>query len=259
MTIVQGTIAAEERLRWLGEQLGADGLVTIADGRRRARRQRDDHPPRPRRARGAGHRPAGAGRRQGRRPADVRRAPRHAPLGPSPASRPSSPSCVPAIGRGRVRRVVDDHAPRRRARTRPATSPSSPTDPTRSPPCRAWPASPRSSPAVSSTRRTGSLVGPARVPRRGAARRSQTFFASAAAIDAARGALEATLDEAEVKRCIAAGAGEVVLARRLVEARRRAPSPLGLEWEQIDLLVTELDPADERLAPYRDLTRAGVA
>jgi DeoR family transcriptional regulator, fructose operon transcriptional repressor len=30
---------------------------------------------------------------------------------------------------------------------------------------------------------------------------------------------------------------------------------VGLEWEQIDVLVTELDPASERLAEFRDLAQ----
>ena len=30
---------------------------------------------------------------------------------------------------------------------------------------------------------------------------------------------------------------------------------VGLDWDRIDVLVTELDPGDDRLAPYRALTR----
>ena len=30
---------------------------------------------------------------------------------------------------------------------------------------------------------------------------------------------------------------------------------VGLEWDRIDILVTELDPGDERLAPYDPLAR----
>jgi len=30
---------------------------------------------------------------------------------------------------------------------------------------------------------------------------------------------------------------------------------VGLEWEQVDILVTELDPGDPRVAAYRDLAR----
>lgn len=98
--------------------------------------------------------------------------------------------------------------------------------------------------------RTGSLVGPL-------AYRSTTqlaverLFASAAALDPRSGALEATLEEAEVKRGLAAAAAHVVLAVDSSKLGQRAAA-VGVEWDRIDLLVTELDPADERLAPYRD-------
>lgn len=99
--------------------------------------------------------------------------------------------------------------------------------------------------------RTGSLVGP--LASRTASQVSvQVLFASAAAVSPAGGAMEATLDEAEVKRAIAAGAERVVLAVDASKLGRRAVA-VGLEWEQIDLLVTDLDPDDDRLAPYRDL------
>ncbi len=60
------------------------------------------------------------------------------------------------------------------------------------------------------------------------------------------------LEEAEVKRTIAAGADEVVLA---VDGSKLAGRALAVavEWDQVDLLVTDLDPGDERLAPYRRL------
>lgn len=96
-----------------------------------------------------------------------------------------------------------------------------------------------------------SLVGP--LACRGAAQLSvHRCFASAAANDPQSGGLETTLEEAEVKRCIAAGAQEVVLAVDASKLDARAPA-LGLAWERVDLLVTDLDPSDERLAPYRDL------
>lgn len=99
--------------------------------------------------------------------------------------------------------------------------------------------------------RTGSLVGP--LASRTATQLSvQVLFASAAAVSPDRGALEATLDEAEVKRAIAASAERVVLA---VDASKlgRGAVAVGLDWEQVDLLVTDLDPDDDRLAPYREL------
>lgn len=99
--------------------------------------------------------------------------------------------------------------------------------------------------------RTGSLVGPL------ACRSVEQFavdvmFASAAAVTVETGALEATLEEAEVKRCLAAGAQRVVLAVDASKLGGRAIA-VGLDWERIDLLVTELDPDDRRLQPYRSL------
>jgi DeoR family fructose operon transcriptional repressor len=64
--------------------------------------------------------------------------------------------------------------------------------------------------------------------------------------------MEATLEEAEVKRSIAASAERVVLAVDSSKLDARGVA-VGLEWHDIDLLVTDLDPGDTRLAPYRDL------
>jgi DeoR family fructose operon transcriptional repressor len=98
--------------------------------------------------------------------------------------------------------------------------------------------------------RTGSLVGP--LACRAATQFSgHTFFLSAAAVDPAAGALELTLDEAEVKADLAAGAGEVILAADASKLDERAFT-VSVNWERIDLLVTELDPADGRLARYRE-------
>jgi DeoR family fructose operon transcriptional repressor len=99
--------------------------------------------------------------------------------------------------------------------------------------------------------RTGSLVGPLAC-RSAVQLVVERFFTSAAALDPAAGALEATLDEAEVKRALAAAAGEVVLAVDASKLDRRAPA-VGIEWDRIDLLVTELDPDDRRLARYHGL------
>ena len=100
---------------------------------------------------------------------------------------------------------------------------------------------------------TGSLIGP--LACRAATQLSvDIFFASAAAVQPATGTLEATLDEAEVKRSIVATAGEVVVAVDASKLDGRAIA-VGLEWGEVDVLVTELDPSDERLAPYRDLVR----
>lgn len=99
--------------------------------------------------------------------------------------------------------------------------------------------------------RTGSLVGP--LACRSAAQLAvTTFFLSAAAIDPSWGASETTLEEAEVKRAIAGRADQVVLAVDASKLDGQAMA-VGVEWERIDVLVTDLDPADERLDAYRDL------
>lgn len=99
--------------------------------------------------------------------------------------------------------------------------------------------------------RTGSLVGP--IACRSASQLLvDTFFLSAAAVHTGAGALEATLDEAEVKRSVAANAAKVVMAIDSSKLDLRAPA-LGLGWDRIDVLVTELDTHDQRLEAYRSL------
>ena len=101
--------------------------------------------------------------------------------------------------------------------------------------------------------RTGSLVGPlacraaAQLALRGLHRLGRRRRPGL-------GALEAALDEAEVKRALASAAEEVVVAVDASKLDSRALA-VGLDWDRIDLLVTELDPADDRLDPYRHLTR----
>ena len=97
---------------------------------------------------------------------------------------------------------------------------------------------------------TGSLVGPlaTRAARDVMLRR---LFVSASAVDPALGSSESTLLDAEVKLALADAAAEVILALDSSKLGHRAPArcfPLG----RIGLLVTELDPADRRLDPYRD-------
>lgn len=99
--------------------------------------------------------------------------------------------------------------------------------------------------------RTGSLVGPTAEQ----AARSfapDRFFTSAAAIDAAFGTSEASLDEAAVKQVLAAAAAMTVV---LVDSSKLDQQALAaaLPWDRVDVLVTDLDPRDARLAPYRDL------
>lgn len=101
--------------------------------------------------------------------------------------------------------------------------------------------------------RTGSLVG-ALAGRAAGQLATRLFVASAAALDPVLGATEATLAEAEVKRALAAAADEVVVAVDRAKLGSRAVA-VGLGWDDIDVLVTDLDPADRRLDPYRELAR----
>jgi DeoR family fructose operon transcriptional repressor len=97
--------------------------------------------------------------------------------------------------------------------------------------------------------RTGSLIGPlaARAARDVMLRR---LFVSAAALDAELGSSEANLEEAEVKLALAGSAAEVVLAIDSSKLGYRAPAR-AFTLDRVDVLVTELDPDDARLDPYR--------
>jgi DeoR family fructose operon transcriptional repressor len=53
---------------------------------------------------------------------------------------------------------------------------------------------------------------------------------------------------------VAAGAAEVVLAVDSSKLATRAGAA-GLDWDRIDVIVTELDRRDRRLAPFRSLAR----
>jgi DeoR family fructose operon transcriptional repressor len=99
--------------------------------------------------------------------------------------------------------------------------------------------------------RTGSLVGPLAV--RGAkGLLLSRYFLSSAALDASLGTSEACLEDAEVKAAFAAVSDETVLAVDSSKLGLRSVAP-GLDTGQIDVLVTELDPGDRRLDPYRDI------
>jgi DeoR family fructose operon transcriptional repressor len=73
---------------------------------------------------------------------------------------------------------------------------------------------------------------------------------SALGLHAGSGTSESTLAQAAVKDALARASATVVLAldSSKLESRARVRS-LGLD--RVDVLVTELDPADARLAPYR--------
>src|SRR4051812_10633866 len=98
--------------------------------------------------------------------------------------------------------------------------------------------------------RTGSFVG-ALAGRAAAMLSYRRFFGSAAAVDP-RGSSEVTPEEAEMKRVFAAAADETVLLIDSIKLHDRALAG-ALDWDVVQILVTELDPADERLADYRGL------
>lgn len=95
--------------------------------------------------------------------------------------------------------------------------------------------------------RTSSLVGPtAEATARGF--RYDVAFLSAAAVDPSIGALEETPEEAAIDAAFAANASRVVLGADGSKICAVAPVR-GLDWEHVDLFVSELAPADARLAP----------
>lgn len=99
--------------------------------------------------------------------------------------------------------------------------------------------------------RTGSLVGPLACRAAGQLAVSH-LIASAAALEPGLGATEACIEEAEVKRAMAAAAERVVLAVDASKLDRRSIA-VSLDWETVDLLVTDLSPRDAQLKPYRAL------
>ena len=97
--------------------------------------------------------------------------------------------------------------------------------------------------------RTGSLVGPL------ATRSSEdflfdVFIASAAALDPEHGSSEPSVLEAEVKRAVSAHAARTVLAVDQSKLGTRSQAR-AFDLESVDLLVTDLEPSDSRLAAYR--------
>jgi DeoR family fructose operon transcriptional repressor len=101
--------------------------------------------------------------------------------------------------------------------------------------------------------RTGSLVGPMAV-RAAQGFLYDTFFGSAAALDLEFGPSEAALAESEVKRAFCQTSNRIVVAIDHTKLGTRAQARV-LDFEQIDLLVTDLDPSDRRLDGYRDLVK----
>ena len=98
--------------------------------------------------------------------------------------------------------------------------------------------------------RTGSLVGPV------ASRCAEGYLfdalvCSGAAIDPLMGSSEASIAEAEVKRALRATSSRIILAVDHSKLGTRAQARM-FPIDEVDVLVTDLDPKDGRLDPYRD-------
>jgi DeoR family fructose operon transcriptional repressor len=99
--------------------------------------------------------------------------------------------------------------------------------------------------------RTGSFVG-AIACRAAASLGYARFFTSASAVSQT-GTSEVSLEEAQLKGVFSDHAEETIL---LLDASKLGHTAVAqsLDWGRIDLLITDLDPRDERLDPYRDAT-----
>lgn len=98
---------------------------------------------------------------------------------------------------------------------------------------------------------TDSFVGP--LACRGAASMLyRRFFASASAVDPIHGTSDVTLAEAQVKREFAGAADETIVCVDSSKLEQRDIA-VCLAWSEVAIMVTELNPADARLAPFRDL------
>lgn len=98
--------------------------------------------------------------------------------------------------------------------------------------------------------RTGSLIGPL-ATRAANDLRLRRLFVSAAAVDPRHGSLEAALEEADVKLALGDVATEVVLAVDHTKLHASGPARC-FPLDRVAFLVTDLDPSDDRLAPFRD-------
>lgn len=95
---------------------------------------------------------------------------------------------------------------------------------------------------------TGSLVGPLAL-RGFRAVYFDVFFTSADAVDPLDGTSEVSLEEAEIKRAIAENAATTVLCVDSGKLGRRSVAR-ALERDDVAILITELDPDDERLSAF---------
>lgn len=99
--------------------------------------------------------------------------------------------------------------------------------------------------------RTGSLVGPFAV-RMAESMLYEIFIASSAAVDPAVGSSERSVEESEVKRAFSSTSQQIILAVDHTKLGTRSPARW-LNLTDIHLMVTDLEPTDPRLDPYRHL------
>jgi len=249
MSRLQGSLAGEERLRWLGERLEHDGSISIYEAAavlgvsemtiRRDLAELEE--------RGTARRVRGGAKAVGPQPFAERRATGARAKGRIAAKLATLIPTTGAVTFDASSTVVRFAAGLRDARDLSVLTNGPDTfDALRD---RAG-----VTPLLTGGRlepRTGSLVGPLACWTV-AQFAVQYFVTSAAALDPLAGALEASIEEADVKRAMATSAEHVVLAADSSKLGRRALA-VGLEWDRVDLLVTELDPNDARLTPYRDV------
>lgn len=100
---------------------------------------------------------------------------------------------------------------------------------------------------------TGSLVGPMAI-RSATSVLIRRLFVSAAAVSSELGTSESSLAEADVKRALATVSDEVVVAVDSSKLESRAVAR-AFEWPEVSVLVTDLDPAHPKLAPFRSLVK----
>jgi len=98
--------------------------------------------------------------------------------------------------------------------------------------------------------RTGSLVGSHAI-QCATSFLYDLFVCSGAALDPEVGSSEASLEEAEVKRAFASTSRQIVFAADHSKLGTRARARM-FSLEEVGLLVSDLDPDDRRLDPYRD-------
>jgi DeoR family fructose operon transcriptional repressor len=98
---------------------------------------------------------------------------------------------------------------------------------------------------------TNSFVGPLAL-RAASSMLYLRFFTSASAVDAAHGSSEVSLLESQVKHSFAQAARSTVLCVDSTKLGGQSVA-LGFAFEDIDVMITELDPSHAALDPYRDL------